>query len=96
MSTRPCESNSAPATTRILRAIFADAKHFVVHEPLPAADGPGDEGAANHTRFCPSHGARGFHFFVHGDGAATGRAGQIDLSHAARAEAGEEPVGADT
>jgi succinylarginine dihydrolase len=29
-------SIEAAATTRVLRAIFADAKHFVVHDPLPA------------------------------------------------------------
>lgn len=44
-------SLEAPVTTRVLRAIFADAQHFVVHGPLPAAPQFGDEGAANHTRF---------------------------------------------
>src|SRR5205814_8755958 len=27
----------APTTTRVLRAIFADGRHFAVHDPLPAA-----------------------------------------------------------
>src|SRR5664279_2917679 len=44
-------SLEAPTTTAILRAIFADAAHFAVHDPLPAAPQLGDEGAANHTRF---------------------------------------------
>ena len=44
-------SIEAPATTRVLRAIFADARHFAVHDPLPAAPQFGDEGAANHIRF---------------------------------------------
>jgi succinylarginine dihydrolase len=65
-------SIEAPTTTRILRAIFSNEKHFTVHDPI-AGEGLGDEGAANHTRFGPSHGARGFHFFVHGDGGGTRR-----------------------
>jgi succinylarginine dihydrolase len=65
-------SIEAATTTRILRAIFSNEKHFTVHDPI-AGEGLGDEGAANHTRFGPSHGARGFHFFVHGDGGGTRR-----------------------
>jgi len=56
----------AATTTRVLRAIFADATRFAVHEPLPAAAQFGDEGAANFTRFAPAEGARGIEFFVHG------------------------------
>ncbi len=59
-------SIEAPATTRVLRAIFADAKHFVVHDPLPAASQFGDEGAANHIRFMPEAGKPGVEFFVFG------------------------------
>ena len=51
----------APTTTRVLRALFADDAHFVVHDPLPAAPQLGDEGAANHTRF-----AGGVELFVYG------------------------------
>ena len=40
----------APTTTAVLRAIFADAERFVVHDPLPSSPQTGDEGAANHTR----------------------------------------------
>ena len=39
-----------PTTTAILRAIFHDQQHFVVHDPLPAAAHFSDEGAANHMR----------------------------------------------
>ena len=53
-------------TTRILRAVFADERSFVVHEPLPAAPAFGDEGAANHTRLCASHGEPGIELFVFG------------------------------
>jgi succinylarginine dihydrolase len=54
----------APVTTRILRAVFADPRHFAVHDPLPAAPQLGDEGAANHTRF--GDGGRGTALFVYG------------------------------
>ncbi len=50
-------SLEAPTTTRVLRAIFADPAHFVVHDPLPAAPQTGDEGAANHIRFEAAPGA---------------------------------------
>ena len=66
-------SIEATTTARILRAIFKDESRFVVHEPIAGGEAMGDEGAANHTRFCPSHGARGFHLFVHGDGGAGAR-----------------------
>ena len=55
----------APTTARVLRAIFADARHFVVHDPLPATPQFGDEGAANHTRFAGEDG-RGLDLFVYG------------------------------
>jgi len=54
------------ATRRTLRAVFADEKHFVVHEALPGTPALGDEGAANHTRFCAQYGERGVEFFVYG------------------------------
>jgi succinylarginine dihydrolase len=54
-------SLEAATTTRVLRSIFADGRHFVVHDPLPAAPQLGDEGAANHTRF-----DSGVELFVYG------------------------------
>jgi succinylarginine dihydrolase len=56
----------AKTTTRVLRAIFADDAHFVVHDPLPAAPQLGDEGAANHTRFASTVDAPGVEWFVYG------------------------------
>ena len=53
-----------PTTKRVLRAIFADDKHFVVHEPLPGGGHFADEGAANHTRLQTSVGAA--HLFAWG------------------------------
>lgn len=60
-----------PSTTeRVFRAIFADSGRFTVHEPLPAAPGYGDEGAANHTRLTGRADAGGevpgVHLFVYG------------------------------
>lgn len=66
LSAKLHRSIEGPTTTRMLRAIFKDESRFTVHEALAGGASLGDEGAANHTRFCPSHGARGFHFFVYG------------------------------
>ena len=52
--------------TRSLRAIFADERHFAVHDALPATPAFGDEGAANHTRLCASHASAGVELFVYG------------------------------
>jgi succinylarginine dihydrolase len=53
-------------STRTLRALFANERHFAVHDALPSTPAFGDEGAANHTRLCASHGAKGVEFFVYG------------------------------
>jgi len=59
-------SLEARATTAILRQVFADPKRFVVHDPLPAAVGLTDEGAANTIRLAPAHGGPGIEIFVYG------------------------------
>ncbi|MCC7325206.1 MAG: N-succinylarginine dihydrolase [Burkholderiales bacterium] len=56
----------APTTTAVLRAIFADERRFIVHDPLPGAPQLGDEGAANHTRLSVVADAPGIEFFVYG------------------------------
>ena len=53
-------------TARALRAIFKDERHFAVHDALPPTPAFGDEGAANHTRLCASHGAPGIEMFAYG------------------------------
>ncbi len=53
-------------TGRILQAMFTDKAHFAHHQALPSGDHFGDEGAANHTRFCENYGDRGLEFFVFG------------------------------
>ncbi len=52
----------------MLRSIFADSRHFVVHDALPSAAQFGDEGAANHTRFAstPESAGAGVELFVYG------------------------------
>jgi succinylarginine dihydrolase len=53
-------------TQRLLTALFPSERHFAVHPALPGTPVLGDEGAANHTRFCGPYGARGVEFFVYG------------------------------
>ena len=51
---------------RTLRMLFQDQRFFSVHDALPGTPAFGDEGAANHTRLCASHGAPGVELFVYG------------------------------
>lgn len=55
-----------PTTSRVLGAMFANPQHFAHHAALPAVAQFGDEGAANHTRFCRAYGGPGVEFFVFG------------------------------
>jgi len=62
-----------PTTSRVLAAMFDNDKHFAHHPALPAVAQFGDEGAANHTRFCRSYGEAGVEFFVYGRSAFDSR-----------------------
>ncbi|MBD8122645.1 N-succinylarginine dihydrolase [Pseudomonas lutea] len=62
-----------PTTSRVLGAMFADQQHFAHHAALPAVAQFGDEGAANHTRFCRNYGEAGVEFFVFGRAAFDSR-----------------------
>ena len=53
-------------SARTLRALFGNERHFAVHDALPSTPAFGDEGAANHTRLCASHGAAAVEMFVYG------------------------------
>lgn len=53
-------------TSRLLRAMFPDAQYFAHHEALANCPAFGDEGAANHTRFCDQYGQRGVELFAYG------------------------------
>lgn len=55
-----------PTTSQVLGAMFADPNHFAHHAALPPVAQFGDEGAANHTRFCRDYGGKGVEFFVFG------------------------------
>lgn len=54
------------ATAKVLRVIFNNPKYFSHHSPLPQHIILGDEGAANHTRFCSDYHQKGVEFFVYG------------------------------
>lgn len=56
-------------TGRALGSIFSDDAYFAHHKALPSVGQFGDEGAANHTRLCASHGAPGVELFVYGQAA---------------------------
>ncbi len=53
-------------TARLLRAVFPPGERFAHHAPLVGGDALADEGAANHTRLAPAHGAPGLHLLVYG------------------------------
>ncbi len=53
-------------TQRALERIFANDRHFVVHDPLPHQSVFADEGAANHVRLAAEHGGPGAEVFVYG------------------------------
>ena len=61
--TMPHRSHEWTGTLAQLKLAFADPA-FVVHGPVPPPFG--DEGAANHMRLCPTHGAAGVEAFVYG------------------------------
>jgi succinylarginine dihydrolase len=60
----------ADTTYAVMRAIFSDARRFVVHQPLPGGSHFADEGAANHTRLHTGRGA--VHLFAWGRSASGG------------------------
>lgn len=53
-------------TYRCLTTVFADNRHFAVHQALPPQMDFADEGAANHTRLCSGYGDEGLGLFVYG------------------------------
>ncbi|CDH08193.1 succinylarginine dihydrolase [Xenorhabdus bovienii str. oregonense] len=59
-------SLESTVTVRVLEAVFPDQTCFVHHDPLPQHGDWGDEGAANHNRFCGEYGEAGVQLFVYG------------------------------
>jgi len=62
----------APTTSAILGATFADPRYLAHHAALPQHGDLGDEGAANHNRFCREYDRQGVQFFVYGRRASGG------------------------
>ncbi|WP_426576907.1 N-succinylarginine dihydrolase [Xenorhabdus stockiae] len=69
-------------TSRALKAVFSDPNYFVHHAPLPQHADWGDEGAANHNRFCGEYDEAGVQLFVYGRSAF--RAGPVPERYPAR------------
>ena len=80
LKTMPHRSHEWPHTLAQLQLAFEDSA-FAVHGPISAAFG--DEGAANHMRFAPSHGEPGVEVFVYGvSGGAFPARQQLEASKA--------------
>ncbi|NVJ97185.1 MAG: N-succinylarginine dihydrolase [Alphaproteobacteria bacterium] len=62
-------SIEARVTSRILKAMFPEGERFAHHDPLVGGTHMGDEGAANHSRFCADYGDKGVALYVYGRGA---------------------------
>ncbi len=62
-------SVEAEETFRLTKLLFPDEKLFAIHPPLPKGGSFGDEGAANHTRFCTDYSDAGIHLYVYGKSA---------------------------
>ncbi len=62
--TMPHRAQEWRDTAAQLAVAFADKKHFALHKAVPSSFG--DEGAANHMRFCDGHGTKGIEVFVYG------------------------------
>ncbi len=59
-------------TGKVLKAYFPEGDHFAHHPALPGGTHMGDEGAANHNRFCTDYGAEGVALYVYGRSAFDG------------------------
>lgn len=66
LQTMPHRALEVRHTLKVLKAIFGNADHFTVHDPLPAVPETSDEGAANHTRLCRNYDDPGVELFVFG------------------------------
>ncbi|MEX6723778.1 N-succinylarginine dihydrolase [Parapedomonas caeni] len=70
LATMAHRATEAEETAGWLRLAFADPRFFQVHDALPWGQHLADEGAANHMRLCPHHGAPGVEVFVYGEDVA--------------------------
>ena len=75
-------SFEAVHSATILQYIFPNISLYQHHPALPYTTNLGDEGAANHIRFCHEDGGRGLHLFVFGRYThLTQRRGNQDTNH---------------
>lgn len=88
--TMPHRSHEWHSTLAQLDMAFADPA-FAIHAPVPAPFG--DEGAANHMRLGPAHGAQGLELFVYGVSSGGYPARQhVEASHAIARLHGLDPA----
>lgn len=59
-------ASESDLTGTILKRVFHDDRFFAHHDALPPSSDMGDEGAANHTRFCTTFDDPGVQMFVYG------------------------------
>jgi succinylarginine dihydrolase len=62
-------SLEVPFTTTLLKSVFPDPARFAHHDAVPLGGRFGDEGAANHSRFCLSLRDQGVELFTYGKSA---------------------------
>jgi succinylarginine dihydrolase len=76
LASHPHRAIEAPATARLLAAVFPDGPHFAHHVAVDAGSdlAGADEGAANHLRLCARHGDAAFEVFVFGRDGSPGDA----------------------
>jgi succinylarginine dihydrolase len=67
----------------LLKHIFSDPLHFVVHDPLLGYRDLSDEGAANHNLLCAEYGEPGLELYVYGRNGLDDKT-QIPLRYPAR------------
>lgn len=78
-------SIEAKTTTRLFHHLFHDKNHFALHSPLEKGGNFGDEGDANHIRFCTEYGKKGVNLFVYGKSAFEDQSGAFPARHAKEA-----------
>ncbi len=74
LSAQTHRSLEPEATSPLLARLFSGIPGAILHPNLPQGNLFGDEGAANHMRLAPEHGAPGLHVFVYGRSVAGGLA----------------------
>ncbi len=82
LTAMPHRAIEAATTGRVLGKIFKDDALFAHHEPLPDDAEFGDEGAANHNRFCNDYGEAAVALFVYGRKGAEASTGKFPARQA--------------